>query len=227
MKLSQIVKQCCIRVGDPVPTNVFSDEDSSREWLGYVSQASQQIIREHSWQRLCKIGQITATEGTIEYDFPDDFEQIISYWIYNKTKDEYINIADDDTFNQLDEADDPAFLIIGGKFRFSKPIDAGSVLVYQYKINSVCKFLDENDNFIYKPNFTDEYDEFLLDPELLILKSIALRSQNLGFADYATRSADYERYLEMKVVSDGANIHKTVGGGFTIKTTPNEWSVVK
>lgn len=224
MKLSKILKQCCIRVGDPVPTNILSDDDSSKEWFGYISQASQQIVREHTWQRLCKRKTFTTTDGTVDYDLPNDFESIVTYWLYNKTKKEYINSADDDTFNQLDDSDDVAFQIIGGKIEFSKPIDAGNVIQYQYKINSVCKYDDEN-TVTYKESFDNEDDEFLLDPELLILKAIALRSQNLEFADYQTRLADYEKYLEMKVVEDGAKIHKTPNSDFIIKTTPNDWSV--
>ena len=124
----------------------------------------------------------------------------------------------------MDDSDDVAFQIIGGKIEFSKPIDAGNVIQYQYKINSVCKYDDEN-TVTYKESFDNEDDEFLLDPELLILKAIALRSQNLEFADYQTRLADYEKYLEMKVVEDGAKIHKTPHSDFIIKTTPNDWSV--
>lgn len=225
MKLSEIVKQCCIRVGDPVPTNVFSDEDSAKEWLGYISQASQQVVREHNWQRLCKRKTFVAEENKTEYDLPEDFESILTYWLYNKTKQEHINIADDDSFEALDSSDDVAFQIIGGQIVFSKPLDAGNVITYQYKINSVCKYLDENDEVVYKPSFTNEDDEFLLDPELLILKSIAIRSLNLEFADYQSREADYEKYLEMKMVTDGANVHKVAGGEFIIKTTPNDWSV--
>ena len=226
MKLSQIVKQCCIRVGDPVPSNILSDEDSSKEWFGYISQACQQIVREHNWQRLCKRTTFTTTDGTTSYDLPDDFESLVTYWLYNKSKKEQINSADDDTFNALDDSDDVAFQILGGKIELSKPIDAGNVIQYQYKINSVCKY-DDGVTVTYKDSFTNEDDEFLLDAELLILKAIALRSQNLEFADYQTRLADYEKYLEAKIVEDGAKIHKTADSEFIIKTTPNDWSIAR
>ena len=226
MKLSQVLKQCCIRVNDPVPSNLFSDDDSSKEWLGYLSQASQQVVREHNWQRLCKIVRFTTTDGTMSYDLPDDYESLVTYWLYNKTKKEQINSTDDDTFNALDDSDDIAFIIFGGKIEFSKPIDAGNIIQYQYKINSVCK-IDDGISITYKDTFTNEDDEFLLDPELLILKAIALRSQNLEFADYQSRLADYEKYLETKIVEDGAKIHQIQGAEFIIKTTPTDWSVAR
>ena len=65
MNILDIAKQCCYRTGDPAISNLFADEDNSREWLGYISQAVQSIIREHNWSALTK-DKFFITEGTVQ-----------------------------------------------------------------------------------------------------------------------------------------------------------------
>ena len=85
MNILDIAKQCCYRTGDPAIVNLFADEDNSREWLGYISQAVQSIIREHNWSALTKDKSFTTEGNNQEYPLPDDFGRIATYRLYNIT----------------------------------------------------------------------------------------------------------------------------------------------
>ena len=73
MNILDIAKQCCYRTGDPALSNLFADEDKSRESLGYISQAVLSIIREHNWSALTKDRFFTTEGNNQEYPLPDDF----------------------------------------------------------------------------------------------------------------------------------------------------------
>lgn len=219
MILKDVVKQCCIRTGDTLVTNLFKDEDNSKEWLGYISQAGHSIMKAHNWSITKKVGSFTAEENKIEYDLPADFGHLTSLSLYNTAKKQNILFINDEDFIRLDTSDDEYYTIAGGKIVLSKPLADKTTVRFMYSSNSICKNRDE-----YKSHFTDDFDEFLLNPELLILKSIALRAINLGFEDASVRDSDYRTALTLEMSTDGANVYyNKFGTEFEIKTTPKDW----
>lgn len=219
MILQDVVKQCCIRTGDPLVTNLFKDEDNSKEWLGYISQAGHAIVKEHNWSVLKRFGSFTAESNKTEYDLPSDFGHLTSLSLYNTAKEQNILFINDDDFIKLNTSDDEFYTIAGGKIVLSKPLAEGTIVRFMYNSNSICKNRSE-----YKPHFTDDFDEFLLNPELLILKSIALRAVNLGFEEAGARDADYRTALTLEMATDGANVYyNKFETEFEIKTTPRDW----
>ena len=219
MILQDVVKQCCIRTGDPLVNSLFKDEDNAKEWLGYISQAGQAIVKEHNWSVLKRFGSFTADGEKTEYDLPDDFGHLLSLSLYNTTKGQDILFINDSDFIKLDSSDDDFYTISGGKFVLSKPLTAGTVVKFVYGTNAICKNRNE-----YKPYFTDDFDEFLLTPELLILKAVALRAVNLGFEDAGARDNDYRTALTLEMNTDGGNVYyNKFGEDFEIKTTPRDW----
>lgn len=219
MILQDVVKQCCVRTGDPLVNGLFKNEDNAKEWLGYISQAGHAIVKEHNWSVLKRFGSFTAEAGKTEYSLPDDFGHLLSLSLYNTSKDKDILFINNTDFVKLNTADDEFYTIAGGKFVLSKPLAEGTVVRFVYCSNSICKNRNE-----YKPHFTDDFDEFLLNPELLILKSIYLRSVNLGFEDAGMRDSDYRTALTLEMNTDGGNVYfNKFGEDFGIKTTPKDW----
>lgn len=227
MNILDIAKQCCYRTGDPAISNLFADEDNSREWLGYISQAVQSIIREHNWSALTK-DRFFTTEGTKqEYPLPDDFGRIATYRLYNITDKCYIPFANNDA--ELDKMmmgdlsqTTIRFRIMGGNIKFTYPISPDQNIFYTYVSNYPIKSQDGT----YKEYFTQNEDTFLLSDELLILKALALRSVNLGLPEVDRREDDYQRFLALETTSDGANVqYNMFEKGFANKTTPEDWSV--
>ena len=226
MNILDIAKQCCYRTGDPAISNLFADEDNSREWLGYISQAVQSIIREHNWSALTK-DKSFITEGTVqEYPLPDDFGRIATYRLYNITNKCFIPYANNDAeLNKMMIGDlsqtTIRFRIMGGNIKFTYPIDPEQNIFYTYISNYSVK--GENG---LKEVFTQNEDTFLLSDELLILKALSLRAVNLGLPEADRREADYRNLLAIEMNNDGANVqYNLFEEGFANKTTPEDWSV--
>ena len=227
MNILEIAKQCCYRTGDPAITNLFADEDNSREWLGYISEAVPLIIREHNWSALTKDGHFTTTGGLQEYKLPDDFGRIATYRLYNITDKCFIPFANNDA--ELDKfmmgdfsQTTICFRIMGGNIKFTYPIMPDQTIYYTYISNYSVK--DQLGNI--KEVFTDNNDVFLLNDELLILKAIALRAVNLGLPEADRREAQYQKFLALEMNNDGANVqYNMFEKGFANKTTSEDWSV--
>lgn len=226
MNILDIVKQCCYRTGDPAIVNLFADEDNSREWLGYISQAVQAIIREHNWSALTKDKSFTTEGNNQEYPLPDDFGRIATYRLYNITDKCFIPYANNDAeLNKMMIGDFSQttirFRIMGGNIKFTYPIAPEQSIFYTYISNYSVK--GENG---LKEVFTQNEDTFLLSDELLILKALSLRAVNLGLPEADRREADYRNLLTIEMNNDGANVqYNMFEEGFANKTTPEDWSV--
>ena len=226
MNILDIAKQCCYRTGDPAISNLFADEDNAREWLGYISQAVQSIIREHNWSALTK-DKFFITEGTVqEYPLPDDFRRIATYRLYNITNKCFIPFANNDAeLNKMMIGDFSQttirFRIMGGNIKFTYPIAPEQNIFYTYISNYSVK-----GETGLKEVFTQNEDTFLLSDELLILKALSLRAVNLGLPEADRREADYRNLLTIEMNNDGANVqYNLFEEGFANKTTPEDWSV--
>lgn len=226
MNILDIAKQCCYRTGDPAISNLFADEDNSREWLGYISQAVQSIIREHNWSALTKDKSFITEGNNQEYPLPNDFGRIATYRLYNITNKCFIPYANNDAeLNKMMIGDFSQttirFRIMGGNIRFTYPIDPEQSIFYTYISNYSVK--GENG---LKEVFTQNEDTFLLSDELLILKALSLRAVNLGLPEADRREADYRNLLAIEMNNDGANVqYNLFEEGFANKTTPDDWSV--
>ena len=230
MNVLQIANQCCYRCSDPALRSLFQDDDNSREWLGYISQAVAAIPDTHNWSALTKDYTFITAGNTDTYDLPEDFDDIGTYYIYNITNQRFIPCAGNDqelwkqaTRNRSQSS--IRFRIMGGKIVFTYPIEDGLTLKLTYQSNKPVKNVDSDGVVTYLEYFEHDNDTFLLDDELLILKAIALRAKNLGLAEAPMREADYEERLESKKVKDGGNIKFNLFiQPFINKTTPVEWN---
>ena len=230
MNVLEMVNQCCIRCSDPTVRSVFSTEDNSTEWLGYISQAAAAIPDTHNWSALTKDFTFVTSGNQTDYPLPDDFDDMGTYYIYNITNHRFIPCAGNDkelwkqaTGNKSQSS--IRFRIMGGKIVFTYPIEDGLTLKFTYNSNKPIKYTDSNGNVTYKETFSNDEDTYLLDDELLILKAIALRAKNLGLPEAPLREQDYQERLESKMVKDGGNImFNMYDHPFINKTTPIEWN---
>lgn len=227
MNILDIVKQCCYRTGDPAINNLFADEDNSREWLGYISQALPLIIREHNWSALTKDAGFTTADNQREQPLPADFSRILTYKLYNLTDRCFIPYANNDA--ELDKymmgdfsQTTIRFRIMGGNIKFTYPIADNQTIIYTYLSSYAVKSQDG----MPKEVFSNNDDTFVLSDELLILKALALRAVNLGLPEVDRREQDYRDFLAIEMANDGANVeYNRFEKGFANKTTPEDWSV--
>jgi hypothetical protein len=209
---------------------LFQDEDNAREWLGYISQAAAAIPEVHNWSALTKDYTFITDGSKAEYDLPEDFDDIGTYYIYNITNQRYIPCAgnDQELWKQATRNKSQSsirFRIMGGKIVFTYPIEDGLELKFTYQSNRPVKNVDENNVVTYLEMFEHDNNEYLLDNELLILKAIALRAKNLGLPEAQLRENDYQERLQSRMAKDGGNIKFNMYEQPIInKTTPVEWS---
>lgn len=230
MNILEIANQCCIRCSDPTLRSLFSNEDNSTEWLGYLCQAAAAIPDLHNWSALTKDYTIITAGNTDTYDLPDDFDDMGTYNIYNMTNRRFIPCAGNDkelwkqaTHNTSQSS--IRFRIIGGKIVFTYPIEDGLTLKFTYTSKKPIKYEDSNGNVTYKECFSNDYDTYLLDDELLILKAISLRAKNLGLPEMSLREQDFQDRLQSKMVKDGGNISFNMfEHPYINKTTPVDWN---
>lgn len=230
MNILEIANQCCIRCSDPTLRSLFSAEDNSSEWLGYLQQAVAAIPIAHNWAALTKDYTFVTSGNRSEYDLPDDFDDMSTYNLYNMTNRRFIPCASNDaelwkeaTHNRSQSS--IHFRIMGGKIVFTYPIEDGITLKFTYTSEKPVKYVDSDGNVTYQQTITHDEDTFLLDDELLILKAISLRAKNLGLQEAPLREQDYQERLENKMVKDGGNIQFNMfTQPYINKTTPIEWN---
>lgn len=233
MNILQVAKQCCYRTGDNVVDHLFSDQDNSREWLGYLSEAIALIPNEHKWAALVKDYVFTTSGKQAVYDLPDDFKSMVSYCLYNLTHHRIIPVSNaDKELRHLASGDRSqssiSYRIMGGKIVFTYPIEDQVTIGLSYFSKNTIKHTNSVGQVSYSDRLTDNTDEFVLSDELLILKAIMLRAVNLGFPEAAQRESNYLKQLEQEMADDGANVlFNTASSGFINKTTPVEWSVAR
>jgi len=230
MKVLDIANQCCIRSSDPTLRSLFSNEDNSLEWRGYISQAAAAIQDVHNWSALTKDYTFETNGNTDKYPLPEDFDDIGTYAIYNMTNQRFIPCAGNDGELWKQAMHDKSqtsirFRIMGDKIVFTYPIEDGQTLKFTYTSSYPVKNIDTNGVVTYKQTFTHDDDTYLLDDELLILKALSLRAVNLGLQEAPAREADYQSRLESRMVKDGGNIEFNMFEYPVInKTTPLDWN---
>lgn len=230
MNLLQIANQCCYRAGDTPLRSLFENEDNALEYLGYISQAAQAIKDEHRWSVTKKDVTIITSGNKAEYDLPDDFDEMVTYQIYNITNQRFIPCASDDAelYKQATRNVSQStirYRVMDNKIVFTYPIEDGLTLKYTYLSKNICKNVDANNNVYYSDVFEHDDDIFVYDDELLILKALALRAVNLGLPEAERREADYQERLAKCVAKDGGNMKFSLyETNFVNKTTPVLWS---
>ena len=232
MFILQVAKECAMRVQDLRPASLFSNDDNSAEWLGYITQAAREISTVYPWSMLRKDADFITAGFKAQYDLPEDFLAIVTYNIYNITWNRYIPYSTDD--NELTRQaiknksqSSIMFRIMDDKIVFTYPIEDGDNLKYTYHSKNFAKYVNpETLVTTYKDYFERDEDQFRLDNELLILRAISLRALNLGFPDADRREQDYQNRLEWLIQKDGGKMKMNIFVPQLInKTTPVEWGV--
>ena len=221
MDILTLVNQACIRAKEPKLTNLFLNDDSSLEWLGYLTQASNRLFSSHNWSRMIKdYSFITENndEGELqqEYDLPSDYDSLIIRYIYDNTLNLLIeNESNEEALNRVASGNTSQssirFRIMGGEIKFTYPISNDRELRFTYKSKNFISLDTTEENSSgeeititsYKNIFSKNEDIFLLNEELLILGTLYQRSVMNGFSDLSMRERDYQEKLREEITKDG------------------------
>jgi hypothetical protein len=230
-----LANQVNIRVNDAVLTSLYSDYDNSIELRGYMAQAAAEVSHAFDWQRLTVDKQITTNGQADTYPLPSNFGHMLSYNIYNITKNRVIEALNSDEILKLHASGVNSQFYMGFRFvqdsiKFVIPPDAGDVLEYSYISKDIFRILNQDGySYTYKQYSDNDQDEWLLDNELLILKAIELRAINLGLvSEVPNRTAQYINRLNQCIQTDSAKLNRNIlGGDLVNKTSSPEWNIYK
>ena len=204
MNILEISNKIAIRAKDPSISNLFLTSDKlAQAYLGYIETSANKIYSSNGWRAVMKDYEFTTVLNQQEYDLPEDFDQIGVNYIYDKTRNQYIqNESDDGALSREIQGtisqSNISYRILGKKIKFTYPIDGDRVLLFTYKSKNYVET-----NGVESDNFTNNESEFLINDEVLILGALAYRSLMLGFADYQIRENDYQGKLSQLINSDG------------------------
>ena len=208
MTILEIMKQIARQVKDPIPQSITTNDDTTNELLGYVEDAAGMIFNDYDWQVLNKTGCINVQEGMQTVDLPDDFDSMTSYGIYDKASCRVIRAETmDERWERIVRntgAADNKFAIQQNAIVFTAPFTDERKLFYTYKSSKYVKTRDAAGNIVHVDVFTNDSDEFVLNPHLLIQAAIAIRSLNLQLGDATLRMQRYELLLEKRKNKDAA-----------------------
>lgn len=209
MNILQIANQVAIRSGDLQVQTLFSNADNTNDILGYILQSANEIAIVNNWSVLAKDGFIVVDGISKEFDLPGDFQAMASYNIYNITQNRVLPMSTDD--NELSReawkntsSSNIMWRIMGGKFVFTIPPENSETLKYTYISKNFVKSVDpETFDVTYQDFFDKNYQTFLISDELLILKTLAVRSLTIGLEDASKREQDYQNRLSFEISKDG------------------------
>lgn len=220
MNILEICQQVTLRAKQPKINDLFLDDDQSREYLGYASEASNYIFSTNNWRELVKDYSFTTVlelgEEKRNYSLPIDYDSILVYYIYDKTRQITLENSDDDQ-SLLNETlrnynrDWIKWRIIGDEIVFDVPIESDRELLYTYKSKNFIKNIDNTGTepvITYSQLFKTNNDEFLINDELLILGILWQRSVSLGFPDVQIRESKFKEKLS-SLMSDNSGLRKT------------------
>ena len=195
MNIQEVVEQARIRAKVPKITDLFSDTDETAlEFLGYANMMANKIYSAYGWQAVRSDYEFT-TAGFKLVNLPEDFDSMITYFIYDKSRNEVIpSETDDESLGMVARNNISQSLIkfrlMGNKIQFTYNPDAGREMSFTYKKKN---YVDTCD--VLTTTFTENDSTFLMDDELLILGILYQRSVSLGFADLVIREAEYQAKL--------------------------------
>lgn len=187
MNLLQMINRACVRAKMPTLTALTDDTNTqAREYLEYANQAREDMISFWKWRALAKDWTVTTENQQQEITLPADFDGLLVNQIYDRTRNLYLQNADDDVSleNRAGKymPDIPFWRVIGKKIVFDFPLQAGRELLLAYQSKYAVVRGDETRGELFA--YTN--DTYLLDEQALIAgilyeKSAAYQDEDLQF----------------------------------------------
>ena len=224
MDLLTIINRAATRAKMPKIVSVEDDTNpQAREFLEYANQAAETIVQYWDWRALAKDWSITTSENQGEITLPEDFGGFLVNQIYDRTRNLYLQNADDDLSLQSRAAkimvDIPFWRVLGNKIVFDFPLAAGRQLLMAYK--SKYSVLDNTGSA--KELFGKDNDKYILSEQALICGILAAKSVAYQDADLQSNEQLFLNTLAELKEKDGARRKINIFGRTTNRISPSEF----
>ena len=224
MNLLTIVNRACTRAKMPKIVSLEDDTNpQSREYLEYANQAAETILRYWDWRVLAKDWTVITTENQSEITLPQDFGGFLVNQIYDRTRNLYLQNADDNISLQSRAAkisvDIPFWRVLGNKIVFDFPLKAGRELLMAYKTKYAV--LDKDSQA--KELFSANDDTFLINDQALIAGILLAKSVAYQDSDLQSNEKIFTDLLAELKEKDGARRKINIFGRGTNRISPTEY----
>lgn len=225
MNILTIINRACTRAKMPKISNLEDDTNpQAREYLEYANQASETIVNYWDWRTLAKDWTVITTENQGKIELPEDFGGFLINQIYDRTRNLYLQNADDNLSLQSRAAkimvDIPFWRVLGNEIVFDFPLKAGRELLMAYKskfpVYSQCT--GET-----KELFSCNEDTFLLDDRALIAGILTAKSMAYQDTDLEANQTYFLNLLAELKEKDGARRKINIFGRGTNRISPTEF----
>lgn len=253
MNILQIAQEACRRAKEPTISNLFSSTEQSQEYLGYANQMASKIMDMHFWRAILSDYSFTTDLDDLGdpkqyYDLPEDFDSFVVNFIFDKTRQEYLeNSEDNESMATIISNNNTQSLIkwriIGTQIKFDVPIDAGRELIFTYKKNICIRSTIANPDFdqlldpdpitnpetltSYTNTFVNNDSAFLLNDEFLILGILLQRAINFGFPETPQREKEFnEKFTNLVMKENGLRNTNVFSKQYYNRISPVEYQKV-
>lgn len=224
MNLLGIVNRACTRAKMPaIATVEDTNNPQAREYLEYANQAAEIIMDYWDWRSLAKDWTVITAADQGSIDLPEDFGGFLINQIYDRTRNLYLQNADDNLSLQSRAAkimvDIPFWRVVGNKIVFDFPLAQGRELLMAYK--SKYTVLDNENNA--KELFSKNDDTFILSERALIAGILAAKSMAYNDTDLESNNTVFMAILAELKEKDGPNRKINIFGRGTNRISPTEY----
>ena len=206
MNLLDIINRACTRAKMPqLKTLEDSVNVQAREYLEYANQANEDIIHFWPWRALVKDCVVTTYANQQNLVLPDDFDGFMIDQIYDRTRNLWLQNADDDVSMENRAGrymtDIPFWRVVGNKIVFDFPLEAGRELLITYKSNHAV--FNQQNGLVEL--FSKDTDTYLLNTQALIAGILFEKSAAYNDSDLEMNRDKFFALLNSLKERDGAH----------------------
>lgn len=209
--LLEIVQEFARRTGLRVPSSVAGTQDAGvLQMMGLLNEVCELLTDDTVWEELTReavfVTVAGADQGSIQTLAPFGFLGVVHGTMYDRTRKVPLYGPLSPRGWQQAQAFVPTgpfyrFRFRGNKLLFSPVAEAGNTIAFEYYSNNV---VYNDGDAVYKPTFTKDDDQFLLDYKLALLGLRWKWKKEKGFP-YAE---DYEHFVRAATNAAGRDASK-------------------
>ena len=226
MDLITIVNRAFTRAKMPKLSTLQDDASAqAREYLEYANQANEFIINFWDWRTLAKDWRVVTYQDQQTIDLPCDFGGFLVDQIYDRSRNLYLQNADDDISLQNRAGkymtDIPFWRVIGNKIVFDFPLAEGRELLMAYK--SKWAVVRKNAWTPTVELFAKDNDEYILSQQALIAGILFEKSAAYNDTDLESNRNAFVTLLNELKEKDGPNRKINIFGRETNRISPSDF----
>ena len=196
MNILEIIQEANNRLSLPKVTDAFNDSnENSINFLASANKMARDIAERYEWSNLIISDSFDTVIGEDAYDLPSDYKEMVTYYLWNSTRQWAIEIETSDRAVGYKATGGTSWTTVGfriilDQFKFTVPADSADVIKYDYKTDYISKLI-EDEVTTFRNSFEKNTSTFLLEDEVLIKGIVADISRKYGYSDAAVMKQEY------------------------------------